>query len=81
MKTADDITDQITQTDIDNCGASFTLCNYADGVNGVAMQGRCNKLIDGETESVCIYCEIRANEEQDNLDIYTTNRVLSASRM
>ena len=81
MKTADDTADQITQTDINNCGATFVLCNYADGVNGVAMQGHCNKLIDGETESVRIHCEIRENEEQDNSDIYTTDRVLSASRM
>ena len=81
MKTADDITDQIMQADINNCGVSFTLCNYAGGINGVAMQGRCSKIIDGETESVCIYCEIRENEEQDNSDIYTTDRVLSVSRM
>ena len=81
MKTVDDTTDQITQADIDNCGATFALCNYAGGINGVAMQGRCIKIIDGETESVRIHCEIRENEEQDNSDIYTTDRVLSASRM
>jgi len=53
------------------------LCNYAGGVDGMAMQERlvvCDK--NGTTMAVSRYYDIADGEEQDDELIYTDDNVL-----
>jgi len=70
--------DTITQADIDSIGNDFALVNYAGGIDGVAVSGAINKIVDGELATIRVVCEIRRGEEIDDEAIYTVDRVISA---
>jgi len=80
-ETMQDLTDTITQADMDAM-SNAVICNYAEGIGGVAMQARIARTDeDGDAIEIAVYFEIREGEEQDNEAIYTLDRIIEARQI
>jgi len=76
-----DYKDIITQDDIDNRMTEAVISNHALATDGVAMHGDIVKHVDGEDITVRVVFDMVDGEDQDCMDIYTVERILSIDRI